>query len=140
MGSVAAGREPSGFGAFIRFSPDGLRSFAISCATRSVARITTRSVVQLSLPTEVFRLDDVLGQIAEWNFAVVFDAWVLGNRECGAQNHGTDAGHVQEPTPLICDHGTECNPRNEQHRSEIDALSGTLQLSIFVAFRCPKSC
>jgi len=37
--------------------------YALSCTTLRVVAITTRSVVQLNLPTQVFRLDDALDQL-----------------------------------------------------------------------------
>jgi len=40
--------------------PSGL---VLSCTTLRVVGITTRSVVQLSLPTQVFRLDDALDSL-----------------------------------------------------------------------------
>gem|GEM_PF-4064497 len=39
---------------------DLILGYAVGCKTLRVAGITTRSVVQLNLPTLVFRLDDAL--------------------------------------------------------------------------------
>jgi len=41
--------------------PALLLGYALSCTTLRVVGITTRSVVQLSLPTHVFNLDRALG-------------------------------------------------------------------------------
>jgi len=47
--------------AFLVHHPVLILGYALSCTTLRVVGITTRSVVQLSLPTQVFSLDDAIG-------------------------------------------------------------------------------
>ena len=46
--------------------------YALRCTTLRVVEITTRSVVQLNLPTQVFRLDNALARVPQQSFELQF--------------------------------------------------------------------